>query len=174
MASIVFTTERLIACRWVGAEVEDLLAVYGDADAMRWVGDGIAITREQCEKWLEVTRANYEKHGYGMFALAEKESGKVVGFCGLVHPDGQEEPEVKYAFLRSHWGRGLATEAVLGLINYGCTKHGLSRIIATTAPANVASHRVLLKAGLVHGPLRDNGDGSQTQVFVWQPAPSAA
>ena len=27
MASIVFTTERLIACRWVGAEVEDLLAV---------------------------------------------------------------------------------------------------------------------------------------------------
>lgn len=170
----VFTTERLIARRWTDAEVESLLAVYGDEDAMRWVGDGTAITREQCEKWMEVTRANYEKRGYGMFALDEKESGEVVGFCGLVHPGGQAEPEVKYALHRSHWGRGLATEAVIGLIEYGLTKHSLTHIIATTAPANSASHRVLLKAGLVHGPLRCNADGSKTQVFIWQYAPSVA
>lgn len=163
----------MTARRWTGGEVEDLLAVYGDADAMRWVGSGAAITRDQCEAWLDVTRTNYEKRGYGMFALEEKVSSKVVGFCGLVHPGGQVEPEVKYAFLRSHWGRGLATEAVLALIEYGRTQHGLRHIIATTAPANTASHRVLLKAGLAYGPLRDNGDGSKTQVFVWQAAQSA-
>ena len=174
MTDAVFTTERLIARRWTGTEVEDLLAVYGDADAMRWVGDGTAITREQCVKWLEVTRANYETRGYGMFALEEKGSSKVVGFCGLVHPGGQEGPEVKYAFLRSHWGQGLATEAAIGLIEYARTQHGLTHVIATAAPANAASHRVLLKAGLVHGPLRDNEDGSKTQVFVWQSPPSAA
>jgi RimJ/RimL family protein N-acetyltransferase len=174
MPAAVFATERLSARLWTEAEVEPILAVYGDGDAMRWVGDGVALTREQCEKWLEVTRTNYEKRGYGMFALVEKESGRVVGFCGLVHPGGQEEPEVKYAFLRSHWGRGLATEAVIGLIEYGRTTHSLRHIIATTAPANSASHRVLLKAGLVHGPLRCNEDGSKTQVFIWQHAPSAA
>lgn len=169
MTTTAFTTERLIARRWTGTEVEDLLAVYGDADAMRWVGDGKPITRELCVKWLEVTRNNYEKRGYGMLALEEKGSGRVVGFCGLVHPGGQEEAEVKYAFLRSHWGQGLATEAVLGLISHGRQVHGLARVMATAAPANLASHRVLLKAGFVHGPLRGHDDGSQTQVFVWQP-----
>lgn len=170
MSSQVFETQNLVALRWSGNEVEDLLAVYGDADAMRWVGDGAAITREQCEAWLEVTRSNYAKRGYGMFALKERASGQTVGFCGLVHPGQQAEPEVKYAFLRSCWGRGLATEAVLGLLDWGRTVHGLRYIIATTDPANLASHKVLLKSGFQYGALLGNEDGSKTQMFVWSAA----
>lgn len=170
MSDIVFTTDRLIARRWRASDVAALLAVYGDADAMRWVGEGRPITMPECEQWLEVTQANYEKRGYGMFALEEQASGMVVGFCGIVHPGGQIEPEVKYAFLRSHWGRGLATEAVVGLLEYGGRSHALSYIIATTDPANTASHRVLRKAGFERGELCDNDDGSQTQLFYWRSA----
>jgi RimJ/RimL family protein N-acetyltransferase len=174
VAPTVFETHRLIAKRWTGGEIDDLIAVYGDSDAMRWVGDGTAITREQCEKWVEITIANYEKRGYGMLALEERATGMVVGFCGLVHPGSQKDPEVKYAFLRSHWGRGLATEAVTALIEYGRREHCLYCIIATTAPANIASQRVLLKAGMVRGPLRENEDGSSTQLFVLQREQGAA
>lgn len=173
MRKVAFTTQRLIAHYWTGAEIEALLAVYGDTDAMRWVGDGCAITRAQCEQWTHVTLANYAKHGYGMYALEEKATGSTIGFCGIVHPGGQAEAEVKYALLRSHWGRGLATEAVIGLLDYGIQTHGLRHITATTAPENVASHRVLLKAGLTRGELRDNGDGTLTQFFVWSPSTSA-
>ena len=140
---------------------------------MRWVGDGTPITQEGCIKWQEVTRANYENRGYGMFAVEEKQAPGVIGFCGIVHPSGQVEPEVKYAYLRSHWGLGIATEAVAGLIEYGATVHGLRHMIATTAPANLASHRVLLKAGMERGSLRDNGDGSHTQLFHWRLAQGA-
>lgn len=174
MSSIVFTTTRLTARRWDGREVDDLLAVYGDADAMRWVGDGLAISREQCEKWVEVTLGNYQRRGYGMFALEEKTTGRVVGFAGLVHPGGQEEPEIKYAFLRSHWGQGLASEAAKGLVEYGQRAHGLNHIIATAAPANVASHQVLRKAGFTPGPLRQNEDGTATQLFFWHASPAGA
>jgi RimJ/RimL family protein N-acetyltransferase len=135
---------------------------------MRWVDDGQPITLAECAHWFEVTRANYEKRGYGMFALEEKASGKVIGFIGIVHPGGQIEAEVKYAFLRSHWGQGLATEAVTGLIDYGARVHGLSYMIATVAPANIASQRVLLKSGMERGELVDNDDGTQTQLFQWQ------
>ena len=141
---------------------------------MRWVGDGDTITREQCEKWIEVTLGNYQKRGYGMLAIEEAKSGKLIGFAGLVHPGGQVVPEVKYAFLRSHWGQGFASETVRGLIEYGRSDHSMSYIIATAAPANVASHKVLLKAGFGRGPLRQNGDGSETQVFVWQETPGRA
>jgi len=163
----VFVTERLRARRWSDSDLSALLAIYGDADAMRWVGDGSPLSEDEGRRWLIVTRNNYEKRGYGMLALESVETGEVVGFIGIVHPGGQPEPEVKYAFAREHWGKGLATEAVRGVVEYGSSVHGLRRMIATTAPANVASHRVLLKSGFEKGALRDNGDGTFTQLFEW-------
>ena len=44
-------------------------------------------------------------------------------------------------------------------------------MIATTAPENIASHRVLVNAGMVKGEFRNNEDGSYTQVFEYT-APS--
>ena len=174
MSEAEFNTERLLVRRWLESDLDALLAVYGDADAMRWVGDGRAITRDECAQWLEVTRTNYEKRGYGMFAVEQLASHGVVGFCGIVHPGGQPEPEVKYAFLRSCWGRGFATEAVTGLIAYAARNLGLTHIIATAAPANIGSHKVLLKAGMRRGELRPNPDGTSTQLFSWRPGESAA
>jgi RimJ/RimL family protein N-acetyltransferase len=49
MSDIVFTTDRLIARRWRTSDVAALLAVYGDAEAMRWVGEGRPITLPECE-----------------------------------------------------------------------------------------------------------------------------
>jgi RimJ/RimL family protein N-acetyltransferase len=167
MSDVVFTTARLAVRCWRHSDLDAIFAVYGDAEAMRWVGDGQVITMPECERWLEVTLANYRKYGYGMFALESPADAFVIGFAGIVHPGGQQEPEVKYALRRSHWGKGFATEAVEGLLAYGAGSHALARIIATTAPDNGASHRVLMKAGFVRGALRDNDDGSQTQLFVW-------
>ena len=120
-----------------------------------------------------MTEANYAKRGYGMVSLVERDSGSVVGFAGLVHPGGQPEPEIKYAFLRTHWGVGLATEVVPRLLNYGATAHGLHHITATVAPGNLVSQRVLVKAGMALADQRSNEDGSTTLVFAWR-APSAA
>ena len=95
-------------------------------------------------------------------------SGSVIGFIGIVHPGGQPEAEVKYALAREHWGQGLATEALRGAVAYAASTHGLTHMIATTAPENIASHRVLLKSGFARGELRDYGDGTFTQVFEWR------
>ena len=174
MHVVAFTTERLLVRRWRDSDLKALRSVYGDADAMRWVGDGKPLTTEQCVKWFEVTRTNYERRGYGMFAVEQKATAEVIGFCGIVHPGGQAEPEVKYAYLRRYWGLGIATEALEGLLNYGHKVHDLRSIVATAAPANTISHRVLVKAGMERGVLRDNEDGSHTQLFHWRPATSAA
>ena len=161
----VFATRRLLARRWHAGDLAALMEVYGDAQAMRHVGDGRPLTRSGCEQWLAVTLANYATRGYGMYALAETATGTVVGFAGIVHPAGQAEPEVKYAFRRSHWGRGLATEAVSGLLRHARHALGLSGLIATTHPGNAASHRVLSKAGMVRAELLVDDDWTMTQFF---------
>jgi [ribosomal protein S5]-alanine N-acetyltransferase len=167
IAETQFETERMRCRRWMAEDMAPLMEVYGDAEAMRWVGDGEPLSLEQCKKWLEVTADNYRLRGYGMFALESLQTGKVIGFCGLVHPCGQVEAEIKYAFMRSHWGQGLATEAVAMLLLHGARGRGLTRIIATVAPDNLASQRVLMKAGMTFAHLRQNDDGSTTQVYEW-------
>ena len=168
MPEVVFETPRLLGRRLEPGDHAAMLAVYGDAEGMRYVGEGRPLTAEECARWLAVTADNYRERGYGMFALVERESGAVVGFCGLVHPRQQVEAELKYAFLPAAWGRGLATEAAAALLAYARAGLGLSSVMATVDPEHVASQRVLVKAGMTRGLLRDNDDGSQTQLFHWR------
>ncbi len=171
---VLFTTERLVG-RWLEREdLEAMAAVYGDSDAMRWVDDGKPLDVSGCAQWIDVTHENYRTRGYGMAAIVEKTSGVVVGFCGLVHPGGQPDAEIKYAFRREYWGAGYATEAAGAMLEYGAAAHGMDSVIATTAPENLASHRVLEKCGMQRAELRPNEDGSATQVFRWQRPHSVA
>lgn len=171
VSDTVFETARCVVRRWRDADLVDLMAVYGDADAMKWVGDGQPITEAECRQWLDVTRRNYAQRGYGMFAVEARAVPGVIGFCGIVHPGGQAEAELKYAYRRTFWGQGIATEVLRGLIHHGSTVHRLTHLIATTAPENTASHRVLLKAGMAWGLLRTDDDGGQTQCFVYGAPP---
>lgn len=170
---LVFETPRLGARGLVPGDVEALLQVYGDADAMRWVGDGQPLDRADCERWVGVTQRNYATRGYGMFALTDRRGGAVLGFCGLVHPGGQAEPELKYALDRAAWGQGLATEAAAAMLRAGHQRFGLTHIIATVAPAHVASQRVLLKAGMRFGAFRPGEGSDAAQCFDWWPDGSA-
>ena len=171
MSEVIFETPRLVGRRLGPEDLDAMAAVYGDLEAMRYVGDGTALTREDCERWIAVTAENYEKRGYGMFALVERRTGQVVGFGGLIHFAGHGgEPEIKYALLRSAWGRGLATEAARALLDFARDR-GLGKVIATVDPQHGASQRVLAKAGMERGEVRDEEDGTQTQMYYWRPAP---
>jgi len=165
---VAFQTNRLLVRRWTAGDLPDLLHVYGDAEAMRWVNDGQPMSEVQGLQWLEVTASNYRTRGYGMFAVVLRSSGSVIGVCGLVHPGGQAEAEVKYAFAREHWGMGFATEVVEALLAFAAGTHGLREIIATVAPANLASQRVLAKAGMLQRTTRIEEDGAATAVFSWR------
>ena len=168
-AGTVFEATRLYLRRIAESDLQELLEVYGDATAMRHVGDGRPLDEAACRRWVDVTARNYRLRGYGMFAVVERRSNEVVGFCGLVHPDGQPEAEVKYALKRRYWGRGYATEAVRATLEYGAAAHGLRRIVATVAPENAASARVLAKCGMHAGELRIDPDGSPERLFTWSP-----
>lgn len=172
-AKPIYQTERLLVRHLNDADIDAMHAVYGDAGAMRWVDDGRPLDREGCLEWIELTKTNYATRGYGMSALVLKQSGSVVGFCGIVHPGSRPEPEVKYALLQEYWGQGLATEAVGGMLAYAAEQLGLRRIIATAAPENEASRRVLLKVGMSRLETARHEDGSYTETFVWLAEDSA-
>jgi RimJ/RimL family protein N-acetyltransferase len=93
-------------------------------------------------------------------------SGELIGACGIrirdaVHGEG----DLGYTLRRDHWGRGLGTEVAQTLIQFGFVEIRLHRIWATCHVQNIASARVLEKAGMVReGLLRK----SKLQRGTWR------
>lgn len=169
----MFRTARLAIGQLGPDDYDRMLQIYGDPEGARWVGDGQPISPEDCARWVDVTLSNYATRGYGMSAVrllgaaAAEGLGEIVGFAGLVHPGGQEVPELKYAFAREHWGRGFATEVGSGMLAYGASTFGMARIIATAAPENLASLRVLEKVGMVDIGTHIDDDGEAVVTYEW-------
>jgi [ribosomal protein S5]-alanine N-acetyltransferase len=68
-----------------------------------------------------------------------------IGFKGL--PNAQKTVEIGYGINASHWGQGLASEAVGALVQWAFSTNYAARVTAQTAVNNIASQRVLEKNG---------------------------
>ncbi|MBV8460798.1 MAG: GNAT family N-acetyltransferase [Candidatus Eremiobacteraeota bacterium] len=106
--------------------------------------EALGIARRVIEHFI----THWEDHGFGVWAVVEKTSGDLIGQCGLNTLAEAPETEVLYLLDRPYWGRGLATEAARSAVEIGFQAVGLQRIVGLTMPDNVASQRVLTKAGL--------------------------
>lgn len=94
-------------------------------------------------------RDHWDRYGYGPWAVRDREEGGFVGRGGLARAmvDGQWEVELPWAVIPSCQGRGYATEMAKAAIKTARTV-GLERVVSLALPHNLASRRVMEKAGL--------------------------
>jgi RimJ/RimL family protein N-acetyltransferase len=87
--------------------------------------------------------------GWFQFGLEAKEAGGLIGDCGLrIDPANTRLGQVGYTIAAEHWGRGYASEALRGLVDFAFrTLPNLHRLAADADPRNRASLRVLVKCG---------------------------
>jgi RimJ/RimL family protein N-acetyltransferase/chloramphenicol 3-O-phosphotransferase len=92
---------------------------------------------------------SYEKNCFGLWALIDKNSGKLIGYCGLhkVEVSGQERIELAYRIAKDFRSQGLATEAAITVRNYGYNVLKIPEIVSCIAHDNIASIRVAEKVG---------------------------
>ena len=90
------------------------------------------------------------------WAMETKAEDRFIGLCGLVAVEPKHHrAEVGYWLGRRDWNRGYMTEAVRETLRYGFDDLGLFRIEGFCLPDNLASIRVMEKAGMVYeGTLR--------------------
>lgn len=87
--------------------------------------------------------------------ISKKETKEPIGNAGLILSlDKYKLGEIFYKFLPDHWGKGYATEVAKTLIKTGFDKFNLHKIEAGVATKNIASIRVLEKAGMTKEGLR--------------------
>ena len=94
------------------------------------------------------TRLTEQEAGEGAYYVLVAEDGAVLGRFNLVIV-GEGVAEVGYRVAQHVAGHGVATATVRDLCVLAESRHGLTSLRAATSDANVASQRVLLKAGFV-------------------------
>lgn len=145
----ILETERLLVRTWTPGDAEEGFRIWSDAEVMRYVGTGQPnATIEETRAWIGRMAAHHELHGFGFWAVVEKDSGQLVGSCGMGYQrDGGLPIEFGYTLARSRWGRGYATEAASACLRYAFERLGFTELVASVDALNVASQRVLEKIG---------------------------
>jgi RimJ/RimL family protein N-acetyltransferase len=96
--------------------------------------------------------------GYGVWLLIEREGRTVVGSAGFQgRPSGEGEIELGYGVHPNFRNRGYATEAARALVAWALEQAGVERVIAHCDQDNIASHRVVEKAGLTQCAVQTDG-----------------
>jgi ribosomal-protein-alanine N-acetyltransferase len=97
---------------------------------------------------LDKVIAHCEYHGFAPWALIDKVTGKLAGWCGFKYLEDTGEVEIAYGLAKEYWGKGLASEAASAAMEHGFEQLHLDRIVAVVWPENIASIRVLEKLGM--------------------------
>lgn len=142
-------TDRLLLRPATDDDFEACVEMEADPDVMRWVGAGGPQDAASARISFEHFHWMPERFGLGAFTVTDRTTGGFLGraFLGPL----LEDIEVGYLFVKSAWGRGLATEAATAVVDWGFQELGLPRIVGITYPDNLASQNVLQKCGLVRG-----------------------
>lgn len=88
-----------------------------------------------------------------MWAIVEKETGKLVGYCGIHKVkinEVEEKDELAYRVYKKLWGKGFATEAAKAMSDYAFNVLKLPEIVSCIAHDNERSMRVAEKVGLTY------------------------
>jgi [ribosomal protein S5]-alanine N-acetyltransferase len=140
-------TDRLLLCVPRLSDAEALMRVFGDREAMRHTLHFASL--RDCRRHIAAHHCQRGKKGFGPWTVVDKASGQIIGFGGLL--DDPFDPawgiEVAYHFAPAAWGRGYATELTDHSVRVARERLRVPQVSAFTHPDNVASQRVLAKAG---------------------------
>lgn len=141
------TTARLRLRPVCPADRPELIALEADAEVMRYLNGGASVPEAGLVDADFLTPRGVEPE---VLAAELRESGAFIGWFALFDDglvDGLRTAEIGYRLARFAWGQGYATEGVQALVDVALQRLGYDRVRAETMAVNLASRRVLEKAG---------------------------
>lgn len=162
---VIFETDRLLVRRYTTEDFENFFRLNGDEEVVRYIRP--VQSREEAMAAFEKQLADYEAMpGFGRWAVHLKTTDAFVGsFAMIPIPDDTDKMQLGYAFPKESWGKGYATELTIAGLDHFRNQTTLPEIYAVTETPNVASQKVLLKAGFQPFGTKMEGD-KELLVFI--------
>lgn len=142
-------TPRLTLSHLTPGDTSFLITLMNTPGWLQFIGDRNVHTTEDALRYLQDRIVKgYDENGFGLYRVALKDDNTPIGMCGLVKRDWLDDPDIGFAFLPAHEGRGYALEAARAVMEHAKTTLGLKHLAAVTVAYNERSIRLLEKLGM--------------------------
>lgn len=126
-------------------------------------------THADAETWIARNAKEIAAGTAYTFVIIPKGKKNMIGAIGLHLTAEHSRAEAGYWVAVPHWNKGIATEALGGILKYGFEVLRLNKIFATHIPENAASGSVMVKSGMTkEGTLRSHYKKERKYITVIQ------
>ena len=143
----IVETDRLLLRELNMTDAKDFYALNLNPNVVKYTGDRAFKNIAEAEIFLS-NYSDYDKNGYGRWAVIAKSNGEFLGWCGLKYIHELNETDIGFRFFENHWNKGFATESAEACLKFGFEKLNLETIVGRAMAENGASIKVLEKIGL--------------------------
>ena len=159
---MVIETKRLILREMSFDDFDSLKAIISDPINMKYYEqpyDDTGVTR-----WINWNLTNYQTYGFGLWACIHKETGEMIGDCGVTMQfiNKKIRPEIGYHFNLNYHNQGYATEAAQAVKEYIFKNTTFKELYTYTTKENLPSRRVAEKNGMIF--IEEYVDGNEHLV----------
>lgn len=145
----ILETERLVLRELTQDDAEFIRELVNDPAWLCNIGDRGVRDPDDARRYIEDGPvASYREFGFGLWAVDLKELGTPVGISGLIQREYLDFPDIGFAFLPNHRGRGYALESASAVMGYARGALGITRVLAIVTPGNTDSIRLLERLGM--------------------------
>lgn len=145
---VILSTERLVISEAELSDATFILELLNSPKWIQFIGDKGIYTMEEAENYIRKSLMDsYQTHGFGLYKLCLKESMVPIGLCGFLKRDYLDHPDIGFALLPDHEGKGLMLEAGKALMEHARSNLGFDEVLAIVLPSNGRSRQLLGKLG---------------------------
>lgn len=165
---IAVETKRLLLRPYTQEDETALFPILSNPENMRYYP--APFTEEKVRQWILRNIRRYKEDGFGLWAVILKESGQLIGDCGItlqpIH--GQMLPEIGYHLHPDFQGKGYATEAARFCVQLAFEKFGFPAVYCYMKHDNWPSMGVAGRLGMVLDEIYPDPVNGYTRVFRLQ------
>jgi ribosomal-protein-alanine N-acetyltransferase len=128
-------------------DVDDFIRIWTDPVVTATLGG--PKPPEKIRLFVEKIMSDWDTRGFCWWTIRLPDPDTFIGYGGLrcIVVEGKEEVEVGYGLLAEYWNKGYATELTRESVRVAFEALKLPEIVSFTLPTNLASRRVMEKAG---------------------------
>ena len=158
-------TERLVLREYTPDDFGALYEILSDPETMQHYPAPFDV--EKTRNWISWNLDNYEKYGFGLWAVTLKETGEFIGDCGLTLQkiDGETLPEIGYHIHKKYWRRGFAREAARAVRDWAFRNTEYDVLYSYMKYTNVGSYSTALANGM--RKVKEYPDPKNTVSFAY-------
>lgn len=141
-------TERLILRKYTIEDFEALYEIVSDPETMQHYP--APFDCERTKGWISWNLENYEKYGFGLWAVVLKETGEFIGDCGITiqNIDGEMLPEIGYHIHKKYWRKGFGKEATMAARDWAFEHTDYDIVYSYMKYTNVGSYNTAIASGM--------------------------